>query len=179
MHMQKHKPQTTQYVARRKKSLKPSYPDVASSHLSEALAAGMGANTNIGLLTELDRHEIIPPLLLDHEKVKTHLWELGYVNYAPMSVTRLHDYEVPCPDGAPGCWGIVDRSVAGLPELDSEQLLEIRDGNAVTLTAVYVDEHEIPVTNEEKKELKAEGSIRRSAYFNRDSCVCGSCGSDG
>jgi hypothetical protein len=174
-----HKSQTQQYVAARKKQLLESFPDVKSGHLSEALAAGLGDNTHIGLLTRLDTYDAIPPQVLRYEAVQTRLWELGYEQYAPLSVRRKYVYEVPCEDGSsPDCWSTVERSVEGLPELDSEQLLEIRDKNSVTLTEDYVEATGIQIRKEEQKELNQYGYILRQAYFNVDYNSCGACGSD-
>lgn len=92
---------------------------------------------------------------------------------------KKFSYDVPCIDGSAGCWGTVKRLVEGLPRLNSEQLLEIRDHNTVTLTADYVAEAEIPLTEDERNELSKDGYIVRQAYFNVDYGSCGACGSNG
>lgn len=173
-----HKRQTHEYVSNLKGELRKSFPDVPSSHLSEALAAGLGDTTHIGLLHRLDGFEQIPPQTLRYEDVKTRLWELGHEQHAPMGVRREYSYDVPCPDGSQGCWGTVERTVKGLPELDEEQLLEIRDSNSVTLTESYFSSTGVPVTREESRQLSEWGYITRQAYFDLDYCTCGSCGSD-
>lgn len=174
-----HKHQTQDLVAEQKKHLLECYPGVKSAHLSEALAAGLGEKTHIGLLTHLDSYDTIPKLTLRHEAVQTRLWELGCEQHAPKSIQREYFYEVPCEDGAPGCYVTVERSVRGLPGLTYDQLLEIRDRGSVTLTADYVDSNEVKVTKAERKELDLDGFICRYVGFNIDSCTCDACGSDG
>lgn len=93
--------------------------------------------------------------------------------------TQEYSYDVPCVDGSPGCYGTVTRTVKGLPGLDSDQLLEIRDARTVTLPEAYVHANDIPLTPEEKEELIENGYVSVAAYFNVDHASCEACGSDG
>lgn len=93
--------------------------------------------------------------------------------------TQEYSYDIPCVDGSPGCYGTVTRTVKGLPELDDEQLLEIRDARTVTLTAAYVEANDVPLTPAQEQELIEDGSVSIAAYFNVDHGSCEACGSDG
>lgn len=62
-----------------KKSLRTQYPDVRSSHLSEALAASLRRRTHASLLAELPILAVDPPIeLLDDTLFDQRLQELGY-----------------------------------------------------------------------------------------------------
>ena len=62
-----------------KKALRADYPDVRSSHLSEALAAALRRRTHASLLAELPGHQEDPPIeLLDDSRFDRRLQELGY-----------------------------------------------------------------------------------------------------
>ena len=62
-----------------KKSLREQYPDVLSSHLSEAIAASLHRRTHASLLAELPGLAVDPPIeLLDDSLFDQRLQELGY-----------------------------------------------------------------------------------------------------
>ncbi|MFA5924248.1 MAG: hypothetical protein WC856_23635 [Methylococcaceae bacterium] len=62
-----------------KKSLRDQYPDVRSSHLSEAIAASLRRRTHASLLAELQGLSVDPPIeLLDDTLFDKRLQELGY-----------------------------------------------------------------------------------------------------
>lgn len=62
-----------------KKSLRKEYPDVRSSHLSEALAAALGRRTHAALLVDAREQAADPYFeLLDDERFDARLQEFGY-----------------------------------------------------------------------------------------------------
>lgn len=62
-----------------KKSLRKEYPDVRSSHLSEALAASLGRRTHAALLADVECQQNDPEIeLLDDERFDERLQQLGY-----------------------------------------------------------------------------------------------------
>lgn len=67
-------------VASLKKSLRTEYPDVRSSHLTEALAAALGRNSHAALLADLTKlsDDITDFGLLDDERFDRRLQEFGY-----------------------------------------------------------------------------------------------------
>lgn len=93
--------------------------------------------------------------------------------------TQEYSYDVPCIDGSDGCYGTVTRVVKGLPGLDSDQLLEIRDARTVTLTEAYVQANDVPLMPEQEEELIENGYVSVAAYFNVDHGSCEACGSNG
>jgi len=66
-------------LASLKKSLRAEYPDVGSSHLTEAIAAALGRKSHAALLTELTRQMHMPDVeLLDDECFDKRLQDFGY-----------------------------------------------------------------------------------------------------
>jgi hypothetical protein len=66
-------------LASLKKLLRTEYPDVKSSHLSEAIAAALGRKSHAALLADLSKQQISPDYdLLDDEDFDKRLQEFGY-----------------------------------------------------------------------------------------------------
>jgi hypothetical protein len=70
---------TEESVVALKNSLREEFPDVKSSHITEALAYSLGFRTHAGLRSALDKLEPDPPfVLLRTEQMLARLQELGY-----------------------------------------------------------------------------------------------------
>ena len=68
-----------QSIASVKKTLISEFPDILSSHLSEALAAALGYKTHASLLADLKQFDSDPPIeLLAADRFDQRLQELGY-----------------------------------------------------------------------------------------------------
>lgn len=66
-------------LASLKKSLRTEYPDVRSSHLTEALAAALGRKSHAALLVDLSKHNLTPDVeLLDDDRFDKRLQTFGY-----------------------------------------------------------------------------------------------------
>lgn len=66
-------------LASLKKSLRTEYPDIKSSHLTEAIAAALGRKSHAALLADLIQQQVSPDYdLLDDEGFDKRLQEFGY-----------------------------------------------------------------------------------------------------
>ena len=89
-------PLSNSVLATVKKSLRKEYPDVQSSHLSEALAAALGYKTHAALLADASKLTDDPSIeSLDDERFDVRLQELGYPADPEFSFEILMDQ----PDG--------------------------------------------------------------------------------
>lgn len=85
-------PLTEISLASVKKSLRTLYPDIRSSHLSEALAASLHRRTHASLLSELHYLDDDPPIeLLDETLFDQRLQQLGYPADPEFSFDWLDD----------------------------------------------------------------------------------------
>lgn len=96
-----------------KKALRVAFPDVKSSHLSEALAHALGFQTNAALLAVLDREEVhpVPSLQSADDLFSRRLTSFGYrvtskhpisslvVNEKPVSTKIGRNDQCPCGSG--------------------------------------------------------------------------------
>jgi hypothetical protein len=94
-----------------KKSLLDQYPDVRSSHLSEAIAASLCRRTHASLLAELPRFEGDPPIeLLDDTLFDQQLQMLGYPADSEFSFDYMDKTPV-IPTADASVWDIEYKSV--------------------------------------------------------------------
>lgn len=82
-------------LASLKKALRITYPEIRSSHLTEAVASALGRNTHAALLADLSKHQDSPDYdLLDDTSFDNRLQEFGYPSDPEFSFEWL-DKSVP------------------------------------------------------------------------------------
>ena len=102
---------TESALATVKGALRVEFPDVRSSHLTEALAAALGRRTHAALLAELPSLRDDPPIeLLDDDHFDQRLQEFGYLPEPEFSFELLDDSGV-FTTMDPNAWNIDYKSV--------------------------------------------------------------------
>lgn len=88
-----------------KRSLRATFPNLKSSHLTEALAAAIGENTNAALLARMSSLAEAEPVQLDGDRWRRRLAELGYpsISEQPLATFVRHN-ELPDP-----CWRVIHK----------------------------------------------------------------------
>jgi len=86
-----------------KRSLRATFPNLKSSHLTEGLAAAIGENTNAALLARMSSQAEAEPVELDRDRWRRRLTELGYpsISDQPLAIIARHN-ELPDP-----CWRVI------------------------------------------------------------------------
>lgn len=88
-----------------KRSLRAALPSVKSSHLTEGLAAALGANTHAALLARVSSQGEAAPIPLDGRRWRQRLSELGYPSIGDeLLKSAVRDEWLPDP-----CWRVIER----------------------------------------------------------------------
>lgn len=88
-----------------KRSLRSTFPNVKSSHLTEGLAAAVGVNTHAALLARMSSQAEAEPVQLDGDRWRQRLAELGYPSISDELLAPIvRHHELPDP-----CWRVIGK----------------------------------------------------------------------